>query len=230
MRRKDRNPVSDTFNIWAAFTDLMSNAFLVITLLLLLVINSVATHNSYPNSANNDKSAIVTISGKEYKFASAKADLPANLQKDILDENGENGKKLNEILGKINQLVNANKKVEVIEVIGHTDGREVGRLNCNNRQGSNLDKHLEKVAQNRENISILCPGSNADLGLMRALAVIKELQKAQNKTKDQRFKKLQWRAYSAAQLLLPDNRGFALPDKTDKVERRRIEIRFAQLD
>lgn len=224
MRKKVRNPISETFNVWAAFTDLMSNAFLVITLLLLLVISNYGDFAS--PSVNNNKSAIVTISGKEYKFPSGKADVPVNLRNDIFDENG---KILKEILIKINQLVKANQKVEVIEVIGHTDGQEIGKLSCNNKQGSNLDKFLEEVTHNKKNIDDLCPGSNADLGLMRALAVIQELQKAQDKTKDERFKKLGWRAYSAAQLLLPNGK-FAPKDRIPNEERRRIEIRFAQID
>ena len=81
--------------------------------------------------------------------------------------------------------------------------------------------------------AILCPGSNADLGLIRALAVVKELQKAQNQTRLSRFKKVQFRAYSAAQLFLPENQGFAKKntrkDPATRGKRRRIEIRFAQL-
>ncbi|BAZ67408.1 hypothetical protein NIES4106_21630 [Fischerella sp. NIES-4106] len=65
---------------------------------------------------------------------------------------------------------------------------------------------------------------------MRALAVVKELQKLQQQEKGGRFKQLKFRAYSAGQLLLPNNQGFAQPKLERKADeqRRRIEIRFTQ--
>ncbi|TAF02532.1 MAG: hypothetical protein EAZ77_18735, partial [Nostocales cyanobacterium] len=62
-----------------------------------------------------------------------------------------------------------------------------------------------------------------------ALSVVKELKKAQNQTKLSRFKKVQFRAYSAAQLFLPENQGFAPQGDQENKKRRRIEIRFAQV-
>ncbi len=214
MSRKARNtPLIETFSIWASFTDLMANAFMVITLLLLIVIGEA----SRQFSLDNHKPKIIELPSEIYQFNSGKADLPQNLKDDL---RGKNGKILKDIQ---QQIENSHGKVDVIEVIGHTDGQEVGLLSCNNTNGSNLDKNLEEVAKNNQDVSILCPGSNADLGLMRALAVVKELQKVQLQ------KKVSFRAYSAAQLLLPRNQGFASLDRKPDVKRRRIEIRFAQL-
>jgi hypothetical protein len=66
---------------------------------------------------------------------------------------------------------------------------------------------------------------------MRALAVVKELQKVQEEEKQGRFKQLKFRAYSAGQLLLQKNQGFAQPQAQRKADqqRRRIEIRFTQV-
>ncbi|OUL20746.1 hypothetical protein BV378_28980 [Nostoc sp. RF31YmG] len=231
MRRRTRSlPMNDTFSIWTSFTDLMSNAFMIITLLLLLVIarNSKSINDSRISTGADDKPTIIELPAEKYNFDSGSAVLPHNLKTDI-SQNGKNGIILKEIENNINKIENSNKKVDVIEVIGHTDGEEVGFLKCSNQGGGNLDTKLEEVATRNKDVSILCPGSNADLGLMRALAVVKELQNVQRQKKSGLFKRLKFRAYSAAQLLLPDDRGFAPPDRNDNPKRRRIEIRFAQL-
>jgi hypothetical protein len=228
MRRRTRSlPINDTFSIWTSFTDLMSNAFMIITLLLLLVIaRSSKNINDKPiGTGDDEKPTIIELPSAKYEFPSGSAVVPRNLSTDI----GENGLILKEIENNLKQIENSNKKVDVIEVIGHTDGEEVGFLKCSNKNGGNLDTKLEEVSNRNKNVSILCPGSNADLGLMRALAVVKELQNVQRQRKTGLFKRLKFRAYSAAQLLLPDDQGFAPADRNDNPKRRRIEIRFAQL-
>ena len=82
--------------------------------------------------------------------------------------------------------------------------------------------NLEKVANGDQDIGSLKPGSNADLGLMRALSVIKVLQKNPQLTG------LEFRAYSAAQLTLPEG-NFAPINRESDPNRRRIEIRFTRL-
>jgi len=208
----------------------MSNAFMIITLLLLLVIARSSKNLNDPQLSNgvDNKPTIIELPAEKYNFDSGSAVLPPNLKTDI-SHNGKNGIILKEIENNIKQIENNNQKVDVIEVIGHTDGEEVGFLKCSNQKGGNLDTKLEEVATRNQNVSILCPGSNADLGLMRALAVVKELQNVQRQKKSGLFKRLKFRAYSAAQLLLPDDQGFAPPDRNDNPKRRRIEIRFAQL-
>ncbi|MDZ8051746.1 MAG: flagellar motor protein [Aulosira sp. ZfuVER01] len=230
MRRRTRSlPMNDTFSIWTSFTDLMSNAFMIITLLLLLVIaRNSKSNNSQISTGVDDKPTIIELPAEKYNFDSGSAVLPNNLKNDI-SQNGKNGIILKEIENNINKIESSNKKVDVIEVIGHTDGEEVGYLKCSNQRGGNLDTKLEEVATRNKDVSILCPGSNADLGLMRALAVVKELQNVQRQKKSGLFKRLKFRAYSAAQLLLPDDQGFAPPNRSNNPQRRRIEIRFAQL-
>lgn len=154
---------------------------------------------------------IIENAGK-YAFSSGDAKLPKEFKEFIK----------NELVDKIEENI---KKfdISIIEVIGHTDGQAVGS------DSSNLDEMLENVANDIIPIEKLRPNSNADLGLMRALAVVKELQKIQNN--ENRLKKLNpkqgFRAYSAAQLTLRNGelaKSNSIPDAT----RRRIEIRFTR--
>lgn len=61
---------------------------------------------------------------------------------------------------------------------------------------------------------------------MRALEVVKQLREVQRKTG--RLAGVEFRAYSAAQLLLPSGE-FANTDRQPDASRRRIEIRFSPL-
>ncbi|NEO33166.1 MAG: flagellar motor protein [Symploca sp. SIO3C6] len=116
-----------------------------------------------------------------------------------------------------------NYKVNIIEVIGHTDGVEFKGI-------SNLDKRLNVVAGNENRrIGSLKAGSNTDLGLMRALAIIKALQKEEEMIQFFKEKGLgnkpMFRAYSAAQLYNTDG-TIATSSAKENPSRRRIEIRF----
>jgi flagellar motor protein MotB len=91
---------------------------------------------------------------------------------------------------------------------------------------SNLDLNLEKVASGNLAVAKLQAGSNADLGLMRSLSVVRVLSDTQQK--EGRLSGLSFRAYSAAQLILP-NGQFAQVARREDVTRRRIEIRFTRL-
>jgi hypothetical protein len=227
MPRRNRNSATsaETFTIWTSFTDLMSNAFMIITLLLLFFAAKPTPIDIIPKDG---KPTIISLPAEKYSFPSGSAVLPQNLQDDI-SQKGEDGVILRTIEENIAELEKSDKQVDVIEVIGHTDGEEVGSLKCDNQRGGNLDKKLENVSRGDQSVAILCPGSNADLGLMRALAVVKELQKAQKQKKSGSFKQLQFRAYSSAQLLLPNDQGFAEKNRDPDPKRRRIEIRFAQI-
>jgi flagellar motor protein MotB len=116
-----------------------------------------------------------------------------------------------EVIPKIEGIIKE-REIDFIQVIGHTDGQEINK-------NSNLDGTLEEVAKGTQFVTNLQPGSNVDLGLMRALAVVKELEK----TRD--LKKIKLRAYSAAQLYLPSGELAPLNRNPDE-NRRRIEIRF----
>ncbi|MEN2978028.1 nuclease [Tistrella bauzanensis] len=104
-------------------------------------------------------------------------------------------------------------RVDVIEVIGHTDEQTMGR------GVSNLDRTLLPVLQARAQPGQLQPGDNAGLGMARAASVV-DILKA-----DPRLKGLTILPLSAGQAIMP---GDHLADGTstgDVKERRRIEIR-----
>ena len=151
---------------------------------------------------------VVIENSGEYQFTSGSAELPQAL-KDYIEA---------ELVDRIEQITDA-RDIYVVEIIGHTDGQ----INANGE--SNLDQNLENVAWGSEPISQLKPGSNADLGLMRALEVVKQLREIQQ---EGRLPGIEWRAYSAAQLLLPSGE-FAPAQRQPDAERRRIEIRFSPL-
>jgi flagellar motor protein MotB len=142
----------------------------------------------------------------KFKFASGQAELNPDFKTYISNE-----------LAKEILTVTQQHDVDAIEVIGHTDGQPIGGVE------SNLDDNLEKVNLNQLPLSELQPASNTDLGIMRALAVVQELKKS-----GKEIAKLNFRAYSAGQLLLED--GSPAPvNKGNIPERRRIEIRFTKL-
>ncbi|MDJ0730584.1 MAG: flagellar motor protein [Crocosphaera sp.] len=154
---------------------------------------------------------IIEGAGK-YAFPSGSGQLTRNLKKYIATD------LVKTIEDNFNQY-----DIDTVVVIGHTDGQFVGS------RVSNLDKTLEQSATGNLPISNLTPGSNADLGLIRALAVVKELQRI--KLDGKRLQKLDaqtsFRAYSAAQLTLRDG-TFAKPNPNPDAQRRRIEIRFTK--
>ncbi|AFZ50169.1 OmpA family protein [Dactylococcopsis salina] len=203
-------------NIWTSFTDLMSNAFMILSLLLFITLirlflitqENQQLKKELEQGKETPPILIIQDSG-EFKFQSGSAVLPSPLKTYIR----------NTLVDKIEEITAGNQTYSV-EIIGHTDGQILGGGN------SNLDRNLEKVANGNLPITELQPGSNADLGLMRSLAVVKELQgiKAQG-----RLQNLQFHAYSAAQLFLPNSQGFAAVDRAQNSSRRRIEIRFSPL-
>lgn len=257
MRQRSRIIESnEELNIWPAFTDLMSNAFMIIVLFFLLaVIMPVASQialdkNSIKISNKKDKVVelnrqIIVLQSKlnrieqteqevkalqkqlkltqkaidappilviedqgSYRFASGSAEVPRSMDDYIRDR----------IVPEIES--NTNKyQINVVEIIGHTDGQVNGSGN------SNLDLNLEKVASVQESVRNLSSGSNTDLGLMRALAVVRVLRDIQ--THSGRLRGLKFRPYSAAQLILP-NGEFAPINRSPDATRRRIEIRFTR--
>jgi flagellar motor protein MotB len=152
----------------------------------------------------NGKPPILVVDATEVSFEKGKADLQRihreTLQKDVFT--------------KLLTIVEKYKSVDTIEIIGHTDWSPVGG-------NSNLDHTLLKALEGNE-INALNAGSNADLGLMRAVAVKQEWDQWMS---DRLPRKIQVRCYSAAQ-------GIDPPSVNGKIyanQARRIEIRFTQL-
>jgi len=165
-----------------------------------------------PNDDNNqippnDPRIITLDEASGYSFDTGSARLSEEFLKTFEKENT-----LEEIRAKIET-----GGFNVIEIIGHTDGK-----NPSGRK-SNLDYMLEDAIKNNS-IDALAFGSNADLGLMRALSVVFFLKKQNG------FEGIKFRAYSAAQLILPDGSLANLSDTASNFARRRIELRFTTLD
>ncbi|MGV2827584.1 hypothetical protein [Myxosarcina sp. GI1(2024)] len=190
--------------IFQSFTDLISNAFMILSLLLLLVLFQSQKLNQNLIEANKRLQSaspiVIDESSGKFKFKSGSAELNSQLK--------------NYISTKISLEIKAilqEREIDFIQVIGHTDGEGI-------RRNSNLDNTLEIVANGQQPVSVLSPGSNVDLGLMRALAVVRELERTG-------LQNVEFRSYSAAQLYLPDG-NLAPVDRQPDETRRRIEIHF----
>ncbi len=270
--RSRRHEMPPEFDIWPAFTDLMSNAFMILSFLLLLAIikplvsissmreteealrqqllrtqidltsaqnrASLAESQVAPLAAQNQALAAQnqalaaqtqTLQGQlqqematpkappiivirdtgAYQFSSGSAQLPDALETYVR----------NQLVPQIEANAAA-YNINVIEIIGHTDGQP------NNAGSSNLDRSLPQVAAGTTQVNQLVPGSNADLGLMRALAVVQILQTIQRT--EGKLQGLQFRPYSAAQLVSPTG-DFGNVNPNPDETRRRIEIRFTRL-
>lgn len=199
MTRNSRySPHREDLNIFQSFTDLMTNAFLILSFFLLLALLHSWELNRKLQSASP---IVIDEKSGNFKFSSGSAELNRELKTYIEKQ----------IIPAIEKTTRE-RAIDFIQVIGHTDGQAI-------QQNGNLDKNIESVARNARSVGTLIPGSNTDLGLMRALAVIQEIQKSD------KLKNIKFRAYSAGQLYLPSGE-LALVDRSADSTRRRIEIRF----
>ncbi|NEP83189.1 MAG: hypothetical protein F6K17_15105 [Okeania sp. SIO3C4] len=253
-RRLRYSRLNQTLNVWQSFTDVMSSAFMILSLFLFLALLKSGVLNSNFSRAITEIEEVKIkneeLKGKNEELKGKNEELKGE-NEELTDKNKEleeeissfksqppieitevsnrkfpsGSAELSEGLIKFiqNDLVEQienyaqGKEGYIVQVIGHTDGQ----IN-NSFQVSNLDEQLERVAIGNNNFSNLTAGSNADLGLMRALAVVKELEK------NPRLKQLglKFRAYSSAQLYLPSGE-YAGVDRNPEQKRRRIEIRFS---
>lgn len=208
---------SEEVNIWSAFTDLMSNAFMIILLLFFMVIVTTKVKIAELSANNQGTPPLIEIRDNEnFRFLPNSAQISSRMEKYIKDE--------------IVRLIDENTQkynINLVEIIGHTDEQAIGNA------ASNLDNNLETAAKSTTattNIdTLLKAGSNADLGLMRSLAVVKLLQKIQ--IQENKMKNVKFRPYSAAQLILPNGDLANPPEGMRESDngRRRIEIRFTRL-
>ena len=167
----------------------------------------------------NDRPPILNLPEAEgFRFDSGSAELSQDFSRRLETD----------ILPKLNRYcLQYETQIDTLEIIGHTDGQAVsGRVG----RGSNLDEKLHPGVDMAENAGLQF-GSNADLGLLRALAVAHRIRLAQAQG---RLARVDVRAYSAGQLILPDHLAaagdapVAVAEFGDN-ERRRIEIRLTKL-
>jgi outer membrane protein OmpA-like peptidoglycan-associated protein len=196
-RRTERYHQDEELSIFQAFTDLMSNAFMIISFLLLI---SLLQSISVAKKLKSAEPIIIDEKSGNFKFPSGSAELTPDLQKYIQ----------NTILPEIKEATEKGN-IDFIQVIGHTDSQGISNV-------SNLDGKLTSATTGSEKITALKAGSNTDLGLMRAVAVVQFLN-------TKRLGKVKFMAYSAGQLYLPSGQLAKIDQGADDT-RRRIEIRF----
>lgn len=196
-RRSDKYDREEELSIFQVFTDLMSNAFMIISFLLLI---SLLQSISIAKKLESASPIIIDEKSGNFKFPSGSAELTPELQKYIQ----------NTILPEIKKATEKGN-IDFIQIIGHTDSQSISN-------SSNLDGKLTSAATGDEKINALKAGSNSDLGLMRAVAVVQFLN-------TKKLGKVKFRAYSAGQLYLPSGE-LAKVDRGADDTRRRIEIRF----
>jgi hypothetical protein len=180
----------------------------------------------------NDKPPIIKIAeagNAEYRFKSGKANVEPDFQKALRGGGFD-------VLSK--EILRRNRahpgSVDTLEIIGHTDGAAFS-------QDGNLDNQLPVflAGGTREDLAKLTPGSNNDLGLIRALAIKMEWRDFVEQTTDQAnkedLKKIDIRCYSAGQTIpegfKPGDAKLLDPNlfKKENAKFRRIEIRLTKL-
>jgi outer membrane protein OmpA-like peptidoglycan-associated protein len=139
-----------------------------------------------------------------YKFASGSAEIEQRFRDKLREK----------YFPELVETIREDRRVDTIEVVGHTDSSPVIGI-------SNLDTELGKSA-----LAQLKPGSNADLGLLRALAVRAEWIGWLERTRTKLPRNIEVRCYSAANTIPfnPTDLGRGRDDSS-----RRIEIRCTQL-
>ena len=117
-------------------------------------------------------------------------------------------------------------KVNTLEIIGHTDGAPISG-------DGNLDDKLPSVLAGTSKLGgELRPGSNNDLGLLRALAVKQEWEEyISEHSSAKTLSAISVRCYSAGQTILPSNQKGVSPKDYLKGDpkARRIEMRLTRL-
>lgn len=210
----------DEFNIWTAFTDLMSNSFLILSLFLIISFFKPITCPPPPPPP-----IILLRDSGLIRFPSGKSNFDG-------EEKFREFDKKDGIIDIIEKNAN-DYGINLVEIIGHTDPQPIS-IDSNQIVNieRNLDKKLSDTAKEINvpditslNTDTLTAGSNADLGMMRAVHVMRVLRYHQKY--NGRLRDLEFRAYSAAQLVPPKLSSNAEPTDEDK---RRIEIRFTRLD
>lgn len=182
-----------------------------------------AAEEALAKSPTNEPPNMVLKQDESFVFPSLQATVPQDFKERFKKEKRD----------AVIKALNSPSNIEVIEIIGHTDNRQVGGK-------SNVDTNLEAVYAGNKDVRDLAFGSNCELGLGRAIAVksmleefLRELSAGSHPTHEgeekltpagkDRIRNLTFRTYSAAQLFPTD------PARPGRDEDRRIEIRFTRL-
>ena len=188
----------DDIRQWIGYTDILASSLLV--LMLVAILASI-------NNASNQKPPLIKLTeARSFRFETGSFELTPEFKSGI---------------DSLIPIIISNTKkydIDTIEVIGHTDGQPSSGT-------SNLDFNLSG-SWNRSNFQTkkLIPGSNVDLGLLRALSVASYIRTT---LKNKGLDPPEILPYSAGSLV--DTEGNVSPaDISSRSERRRIEIRFTR--
>ena len=202
-RRERRTPP------WLTFSDLLGNAFFLITLVIGLMVITTGKNSQPP--------IIDIVESKAYSFQLGSY-MPSKAFRGMIR---------GDLTMRILDLLKSYPGVSSVEIIGHTDGVPNGS-GVSNLDTTNISTDVEAGLQ-----SSYQAGSNVDLGLLRALFVKSTLENAIEKRcktlGETRLecRPIKYRVYSAGSLI--DSSGSINPanGKSDP-SRRRIEIRFTR--
>jgi outer membrane protein OmpA-like peptidoglycan-associated protein len=194
MRRGLRKRHSSESSVWIPMTDMLTNTLLILCLFIAVTTLARAMNPKAP-SINLEDSA-------KYRFASGSFSLTPAFRTALELE----------AMPMIKQTIKCYGS-DSIELVGHTDGTPAGGV-------SNLDQVLARGIT-PAGMQRLNAGSNADLGLLRALAVKTQIESLLGKE----GKGIAYRALSAGSLIGTSGTINPATNKDDQ-SRRRIEIRF----
>ena len=194
MRRSRTYKNNSDSSVWIPMTDLLTNTLLILSLFIAVTTLARAMNPKAP-SINLEDSA-------KYRFASGSFSLTDDFRIALEEE----------AMPMIRRTIRCYGS-DSIELVGHTDGTPAGGV-------SNLDNVLSRDISSA-GLKQLNAGSNADLGLLRALAVKTEIHSLLGKEGE----RLSYRALSAGSLIGKNGTIDPALSKDDR-SRRRIEIRF----
>ena len=178
---------------WLAYTDLLSSTLLILSVVVVASVLAKLT---------NEQPPVIRLSdAKDYRFARGSFQVSRAFKEKIISEE----------LPKIDRAIQC-YAIDTIEIVGHTD-------NSPNTGNSNMDKYptLNELSKGFKDVYA---GSNADLGLLRAVSVQKLLQERIGN----KHENLEFRSFSASSLINPSTEKTTDSNK----EKRRIEIRLTR--
>ena len=185
-----------------------AEAFAFLASFFLIGIILIENKHAFDEKKNQENPPIIILAEKNesYRFPLGSAAVPY-VFREALKKNW------------VTQLDEMSQKYDcdAIEVVGHTDGVHISR------PISDFDDKIIEAIQAGD-IEGIKPGSNMDLGMMRALAIIKILKESQRSGQLKRIK--YFFPYSAGQMIMPDRQVVAEDATGPDLSRRRIEIRL----